>query len=42
MSWLVGVKSAIKKLDALNHDLALKYQEEYIQLLPKERRFIKP
>ena len=42
MSWLVSVKSAIKKLDALNHESALKYQEDYIQLMPKERRFIKP
>ncbi len=42
MSWLVGIKSAIKKMDSFDHAAALKYQEEYIELMPKERRFIKP
>ena len=40
--WLVNVKSAIKKLDVKDHQAALKYQEEFIKVLPQEKRFIKP
>lgn len=42
ISWMVGIKSGIKKLDKLNHDAALKYQEDFIKVMPKEKRFIKP
>jgi hypothetical protein len=42
ISWLVGIKGGIKNLDKLNHDAALKYQEDFIQIMPKEKRFIKP
>lgn len=42
ISWMVGIKSGIKKLDKLNHDAALKYQEDFIKIMPKEKRFIKP
>jgi len=42
MSWIVGVKSSIKTLNTFDHDAALKYQENFIELLPKEKRFIKP
>lgn len=42
MSWIVGAKSGIKNLNTFDHAAALKYQEKFIELLPKEKRFIKP